>query len=375
MQEFFQTVDNNIWGDGTYRWLFLAGILVILIFEKRREVKLVFALYSIVFTVFIFNPLAYRAVVAFWGKTASEYFSRLFEMVPVIYCIAQGMMLMIRKGRTEWLKAGLALAFALLIFCTGTYSYGMPWVRYAENIQKVPAGLTEICEKVHSDDKDICIAVPDTLSPYVRQVDASLYTPYGRMVTALGEALSETKDPDVDFIMRNAGQEDCDYVVAINNDGIETAYREAGYSPYMKTDDYLVYEVTGVPRKERQFNDRRQIAALTNYDEKGTQIPFEDGYYTVCYEYDRAGNTCREYYLDDKGKAYTLPQGYAMTEYTYYPISGLVKTGRFEDSNGDPVETDKGYSEIRYEYKGKKLIKKTYYDMEGTVTEEEQVKS
>ena len=276
-------------------------------------------------------------------------------------------MIVVGKTKTRWgeLATVLVISVAVVIIGADSQSFRMPWMQSAKNIQKVPDGLIEICRTIHNEEDSICVAAPSSLSVYVRQVDASLFTPYGRSVNELGQALDEADSPDVNMIMQNAGQSDCDYIIAINNENILNAFKAAGYSPYMETSDYLVYGVKGVPRTERSYNNKRQLISCSYYDAEGNPTRSEDGYYTVCYEYDSNGDQSKEYYLDLDGKIMMCSAGYAMIERTYYPISGLVDTITFKDENGELTETKDGYSKIVRQYSNRLLVKELFYDDEG----------
>ena len=116
------------------------------------------------------------------------------------------------------------------------------------------------------------------------------------------------------------------------------------------------------------FKENEHIYKSANYDEENNLIPFDDdGYCTICYEYDADGNRCKEYYLDSNGKIMELPEGYSMIERTYHHISGLVDTIVYEDADGNPTVTSKGYSKVKNEYRGRKLEKEIYYDQFGNV--------
>ena len=367
MFTFFQTVHQNVWGGSIFEWLFYISILFILVFEKKREVKIIFALYSIAFHIIVYNPLTYKVLSMFFTGELSAYYCRLFEMVPIIFCIAQGMMIVVSNTKTWWgeLITVLVLSVAVVIIGADSQSFRMPWMQPAENIQKVPDGLIEICRTINNEKDSICVAAPSSLSGYVRQVDASLYTPYGRDVNELGEALDEADSPDVNMIMQNAGQYDCNYIIAINNENIINAYKAAGYSPYMQTSDYLVYSVKGVPRTERNYNNKRQMISCSYYDAEGNPTKSEGGYYTACYEYDSKGDQIKEYYLDMDGNLMMCSSGYAIIERTYYPISGFINTIAFKDVNGELAETKDGYSKIVRQYNNRLLVKELFYDAEG----------
>ena len=54
-------------------------------------------------------------------------------------------------------------------------------------------------------DEGVTIAVPGSLSPYIRQIDATFFMPYGRYVNALGSALSEDH-PEPVYVMTDHHQ-------------------------------------------------------------------------------------------------------------------------------------------------------------------------
>ena len=290
---------------------------------------------------FIFNPLTYKVSPIFFSGDYLAYYSRMFEMIPIIYIIAHGLIIIIKKIDSKWIKLSCVCIISIVIVCTGAEwnSFNRPWMKPAKNLQKVPDGLSEICSFADKDRKNVCIAVPSEVSGYIRQIDASLYTPYGRSGSELGDELGDTDSPNIDYIMKKAAEFGCDYLITINTDKVYDAYIEAGMKPLLKTEGYMLYEVKGVPRVVREYNEKRQMISLSNTNANGTLIPFNnDGYCTVCFEYDKNGNQCKEYYLDVNGDMVNMTEGYAMIEKTYYAISGLEKSIAYNDKNGKEVK-------------------------------------
>ena len=82
----------------------------------------------------------------------------------------------------------------------------------AENLAKVPDAALWVADALHRDGEELTVAVPEALSPYIRQIDSGFYMPYGRSLTALGTEISK-ESPNPTVVMTGTGGADCDYVV------------------------------------------------------------------------------------------------------------------------------------------------------------------
>ena len=74
-----------------------------------------------------------------------------------------------------------------------------------QNFEKIPEESIEICKMLHDDENAITIAVPTSLSSYIRQIDSSFYMPYSRYPDDLGKELSKTQ-VNPSYAMSEAGK-------------------------------------------------------------------------------------------------------------------------------------------------------------------------
>ena len=374
----FLDVNNIFWGDDIYHWWFYIAILLILFLEKRKTIKIIFAWYSVFFLAALFSPLSNEIMKKI--STAWQYRARLYSMLPIPYVLALGSILAIERICTlksnelinseqkkiscpPLVKLVLVAGVCILIIFGGTDVYRQDWMQPAQNIEKVPPAILELNRKL-CEKKDACIAVPEPLSSYVRQVNANFYTPYGRYVNSLGYALSQ-ENPDPSFVMNEAGKESCDYIVIYDNETNRKNFINCGYEINDILPGYLIYEVKGVPCVKKSYNEKRQIISAIWLDENGSPYVNDQGYSGKAYEYDQTGNVHKEMFLDIDGNLMLQKQGYAVIERTYTQLSHQVKSIKYLDCNNQPVLIN-GCYETRSSYDAaRRLQSEAYYDWNG----------
>ena len=382
----FLTVNQTVWAGSLLQWGFYAAVLLVLLLEKRKMVRAVFGWYPLLFLLLLVSPLRQLALRLIGGGNA--YFARLFFMLPIPFTFVDGFVLAIDQlaKRTEngalrtpaiplsvsafraqfpdLLRLALTGILCVAIMYFGYSFYHVGW-SYAVNLGKVPEEVYWLSDLLHRPDQETYLAVPSYLSSYLRQVDASFYTPYGRRMNKLGRELtSRTVDPQT--AMTLAGQNAADFIV-VWDDTPATAGRfaEAGWQPYAEHDGYLVYQVSGVPRIKKTHNEKRQLVLQTTLDELGNPTPGKKGYSSVAYAYDDQGNAVLISYLDEAGNPFTLSRGYAGLARTYTFFSGKVATETHLSAQGQPVVAA-GYAEVRYEYGWrKKVVRESFFDEQG----------
>lgn len=381
MQEMFQSfieVDNIFWGDDVFRWWFYIAISIILVFEKKRSTRITFAWYSIVFLIGMFNPLSNTIMSIIAPEW--QYRARLYSMLPIPYVLALGSILFIDKiyglneGKltesqkgdrkcTTIAKMVVVSGLCILIILGGTDVYTQDWMRPAQNLEKVPLATLEI-KNVLKDQKDITIAVPGSLSSYIRQVAPELYTAYGRNLTALGTIVSQ-ENPDPLKVMEMAGRDGCNFIVITNNNTNIENFKNFGYEPYDQVTGYLIYEVKGVQLTRHIHNEKRQLIKLIYLDENNHPRLQNERYASIIFEYDNAGNCSKEAYLDAEGNRVLLKEGYSAVVRTYTNFSRQIKSVIYMDVNDKPVLINGRY-ETRREYNSSRMLKaEYYYDQNG----------
>ena len=361
MLDFFRTVNETLWGGSPFQYFFYLSIAAILLSEKRRSVRIILGWYPLVFYIAMFNPLTYRIMLPFFYWDQVPYYCRMFSMCPILYCIGYGLFALIRK--TEGFMTLLVVTAACgAIAFTGRIVYREPWMQKAQNFEKVPADVLEITALIPEKEKPVCLAVPASLSAYIRQVDANILTPYGRVVDSFGGAIV-SHEPNVKNIMVEAGRRSVDYITVRKLDTVKAAFDAEGYTPFGETDNYYVYAVSGVRKTKRTLNEKRQIALSATFDAEGNPEQNAQGYAAVAYEYDEHSFISRYTYYDAEGNRTALPSGISAVAQTH-TFSGLLETETYLDIHDEPLAAGFVSRKLQYDRK-KNKIRESYYDAEG----------
>ena len=378
---YLQMVNGIFWGDDVFHWWYYISVTIILILEKRKMVKRVYGFYPICFLLALFNPITYKIIQKL--ELGWPYFARLYSMLPLPVVLAVGIILLteiicsisrknlfhksaettIEPQEARWapvVKLNMTVGICLLIVMGGTDVYQQDWMQPALNLEKIPNAVIEINEKLVGQE-EICIAVPESLSSYIRQYAPSLYTPYGRFVNALGSALSK-ENPDPTYVMEEAGARSCNYIVIYDNQTNIEIFSNLGYEPYDRVAGYLIYSVEGVSYTKKMHNEKHQVLSEMYMDANDVPIVNKQGYAGKAYEYDNLGNRKKEIFLGYDGNRITLSQGYAAIEREYTRYSDKVQSIKYLDINDHPVMIN-GCYETRFSYNSaRKPEREAYFD-------------
>jgi len=283
------------WQGSVFQWLFYAAILLTLIFERRRRVRIVFGWVPALLLVLMFNPLCVK-LLNLAGLLREAYFARLFSFMPLMYVIARGFMFLTAIGK-PWLKLACVILVCTAISLVGKNIYHESWLTKAENLQKVPGETLEILETIKAEGEwPVSIAAIDESSIYLRQVD-DVIMPYGRRTGDLGVLLSQ-RSVDVNRVMEIAGRQDVDYIMVRRTRRVLASFLKYRHQPFAMTQNYVLFKVEGVPRISRRLNEKRQVVSQTYLDAAGNPTAGDTGYTTVRYEYDSWSRVTRESYYD-----------------------------------------------------------------------------
>lgn len=349
------------WQGSLYRWIFYTGLLLVIVFAKRRSARMIFGWVPLCFLICLYNPLFMR-LMGLAGAGDRQYFVRMFSFMPMMYTIAYGLVSLL--GRLKGLTKLLAVCAACLLLClAGRNVFGMDWYTRASNFEKVSADTLQAVEALQSaPGQDISVVTIDPVTNYMRQV-ANVITPYARDMDALGHLLMEDP-PDVMNVMTQAGAFGYDYIMARRTKATLKAFKKAGYKPFALTDNLAIFKVEGVDRMIRVYNAKRQVTAMTCVDKNGHIQPTPAGYATVAYEYDKNYNRVRETYLDENGAPYAVDGLYTTIRRTFSP-RGLLKTCAYFDADGEPALVFGRY-ETRYSYSPTGILTgEAYFDRDG----------
>ena len=93
---FFQKVNFTYWGNYFFRFAFYTSIFIILFLARNKSAKVIYVAYPIIFLALFYSPIGYQLAKYFlYGMW--EYYCRLYSMIPVLYCIAFGAVLLLNK--------------------------------------------------------------------------------------------------------------------------------------------------------------------------------------------------------------------------------------------------------------------------------------
>lgn len=365
----YKQVNHLFWQGSAFQYIFYISILLVLILENRKMHKTVFGFFPLVMIIGVFNPFTARIVGLFF-RDPNRYYVRLFSVIPVFYCMAYGVTLLLKKTHGMVKLTGVCIAVGLIII-TGHSIYQEPWMQRATNLMKAPDEVKMVLEAIPREKQNVRVAFPNPLYLYARQIDASILMPYGRQEYS-NELLDELNKhvPDVPKTMKRAGIESVDYVIVNKNEEARAAFSDYGYEPVSETDGYYVYHVEGVHFIDMALNDKRQIISTTECDSNGIPTYGDTRVMTsIVYQYDKWGNQTKEEYYNRNGQRMTTLGGYSgyTREYKLHGLSWAVDSIKHYDERNQLMLVSGRY-ETRYDYlKGKELIKERYYNENGEI--------
>lgn len=209
--------------------------------EKRKNVRILFLYLPLLVLLLFFNPIFSSLYDRFMD--GATYF-RMLWLLPVSCTLAYGIVFMVfsLKERARWIMAGISVA---LILFTGKLVYQNPLFSRAENIHHVPWEVTEICDEIRVEGREVVAAFPEEFLLYVRQYSAEICMPYGRenMQGQFDEFyyFMLKKELPVEQLARYAKGAGCHYVILGEEKVLEGSMEEYGYELLDQVGAYLVY--------------------------------------------------------------------------------------------------------------------------------------
>lgn len=365
MQEFFEKAkdyNNWHWQGSVWKYLLYAGILLVFLFSKRKMVRLILGWLPLTYLVCIYNPL-FMTGMEMMGVDDKAYFARMFSFMPMMYAIAAGIVFLIGRIPKSWMKFVAVIVVCVGLILSGRSIYDQDWFVRAQNYAKVPNDTYEVAAILeNTGGENVSVATFDPVTNYMRQV-SNVVTAYARRPDQIWYMLN-VDPPDVQAVMKIAGEWGMDFITSRCTDTTLQAFSAAGYEPFALTDNMAIYEVTGVRKLVRIFNEKRQIVSETIYDAEGNIEKSTQGYSTIAYEYDDRGYLSGINYLDAEGRSMMISAGYAGVRWER-SLRGLIRSVIYVDSDEQPVLISGRY-ETRNEYDLKgRLIRENYYDADG----------
>lgn len=235
------------WGDGNYQWLFIAALLYLVIFKRKKEyVK------NVLFYVFFVLVLFWFPVTAVIVQKCIEeevYWRVLWLLLNVPVCSLAIVELVKDKKRIcKFLLVVLSLG---IIAVSGKSVLEANVYETAHNHQKIPYDIAVICNivKEHAGDTEVWLAADEYIATYVRVYDASISMPYGRDKHGSWKKICKklyneicSGEKDYELIADYAKELNCNYVVCCVTD--ENGYfimEENGYQVIDTMNQYTIF--------------------------------------------------------------------------------------------------------------------------------------
>ena len=236
-RDYLSSVVSVHWGNSPFQFFFYLGILLVLLLEKRREVRVVLGWLPLLFLLVIYNPLFGQVLSRVIPSKSWAYLSRLFTFVPLFYVVAHGAVLLLSRLK-DGAKFLCVCLLGAVIALSGESVYHQYWMRPAANAEKAQTDAVEMVDLLRSQGENLCVAAPQEVSVYLRQLDANLLTPYGRYVNKLGKALG-SEAPDPLQVMTWAGEQAVNVLAVWNREGIRESFAAGGWEPFAETSNSL----------------------------------------------------------------------------------------------------------------------------------------
>uniref|UniRef100_UPI004056AF1E hypothetical protein n=1 Tax=Acetatifactor sp. TaxID=1872090 RepID=UPI004056AF1E len=231
-------------GTGLLVILFLAALLYLLVYEKRKQVRVLFVYVPVVVLLVFFNPLFFRF---FYGVVGEEIYYRICWLLPITIVIAYAVIVLLGNFTGRKRIVFLVLVFTVLVI-SGRLVYTSDRYSMAENSYHVPQKVVDICDAIEVEGREVMAAFPDEFLVYVRQYTAMVCMPYGRDVL-LGEynelrLLLKQEEIEVERLARLAKQSGCHYVIVPVEAEMLGDMKDYSYEKFEEMHGYVIYKDT-----------------------------------------------------------------------------------------------------------------------------------
>lgn len=170
---------QSYWGEGLMLWLFLAALLYLLVFCRKKKTAKYLISYTVVVLILYFCPVSGAIIRKCIGKTV---YWRVLWLLPVLPVTAWAMTDFLKRRKNK------AFQFLLVLLCIGALAvcgkgiYQAGNYKLVHNYQQVPDEVAAICEMVKADagDAEFLIAADNFIAPYIRVYDPSIYMLFNR---------------------------------------------------------------------------------------------------------------------------------------------------------------------------------------------------
>lgn len=233
-------------GQGMIMTLFLLSLGYLWFVEKSREKRRVLVGLPVSILALFFCPLVV------WGleqMAEEEVFWRMLWSLPMLCVISYTAVLLIRKN--EGIKRYLAILGAVaIIVISGDYLYNNTGFQIAQNKEHMPQDVTEICDELIVEGREVMACFPSEMLMYVTQYTAYVRMPYGRemflkpngivMWNPLYEQM-ESEEIDAEKLSEELRKNLCHFVVLRKSAELKGDLEQLEWKVFYQTENYIVY--------------------------------------------------------------------------------------------------------------------------------------
>ena len=342
-------------------------ICLIVLFALLKGRRLRFLVPGLVITLVIVNPLFYK----YWEELGLYAYWRILWIVPVLPVVASTIPALTEKVKKFFVKIAVVIVAIAAIAVGGTFIYSSTAGRFVvseTNVSKVPTFVEKVANRLLELEDQPRVILQDPLGVYIRQYTGDIQTLFGRDISGYIVSPSETAKSIYNTIISGTSdfREVSQFMLDNEYSYLVMTVRETDDSLELidTVDEYGIYIAHGKPNIKKERNELGQVVRETIIDENGNPINGKNGYSTKTYEYDNNGYVIREFRTDAEGMGVADSQGRAGYEREYDAFAkGLME--RFLGTDGKPIVNGLGYAEIRWDYKGTKQVRETYFDEQG----------
>ena len=245
-----------------------------------------------------------------------ERYVRIYWILPIVLILGIAAVYAGDLGRGQRERWGIYGIVALLVAFSGNFLLTQENFVKAENIYKLPQEAIDLCEMLPEDRREIRIAVPPSISPYIRQYDGNVKMLHGRTPHWSKQEvydLMNQAELDIPYITKYCRQYSCDYIVMETTKPWNDTMENWGFQEVDRTGDYILYEEDWNDEEGMQEESFQEYGAVTD----GSIYILQAGERLMVYNHSDENNwvLVQQYYLEREGKLiYNQEEGIFLVE-------------------------------------------------------------
>lgn len=229
-------------GSGMYLALFFIAMIYIYLNEKDKKMKCLFLYFPIAVLIVTLNPIFNKIVGSIF--TESVYW-RVFWLLPIGITLSYCIIKFVLEQKEKVQKIVVAISLIVITIVSGKFVYTKDNFQKVGNLYKLPDDAVWVAQLIGVDDCEYKKAiVPDTIAPYIRQIDATINLAYKREPAGYEnhELVKELAAGNVKFIANYARENDCNYVVYNKGVVLQDKMENYGFEKINETTFYAIYK-------------------------------------------------------------------------------------------------------------------------------------